>query len=481
MFAEYTIDCAASGVARSIAQAVDQPDGMFMKAVFANRPARPGDAVAFQYFRYGFGGAEKVTCALMGIFVEMGYRVLLYTDVAPEPGDYPLPAGVVRKHVDVPYEEVERRAAYWRAEVLAEGVGTVVYSSWCSPAALVDCLAAKSAGADFVFCVHGSTPFFTQIDDMPLPLRLERVGLAADAVAVLSESDAAFWRAYCGNVRVTTNPVDSYLRDAPRRAGLPWGNTVLWCGRYSFYEKRPDEALYIHKLLLERVPDARLVFLGAGLGDEEAQLRVLADRLGISESVVFAGYQSDPMPFYQIANVLLVTSISEGFPLAVSEAMQQGVPVVAYALPWLQLAKGEGFVQVPQMNREAAACELARFLEDRAAQEAAGKAARATYEEVCGADVAAQWREILGSLADGRACSQPPVDDAAAQLVRNFMYQYRTNVEKRSAANKASDAAAQLAQVKSQLAELEQSTIVKVGRVATALPRACKDFITAQR
>ena len=365
MFAEYTIDCAASGVASAIAEAVGKPDGVFMKAILANRPARSGDAVAFQYFRYGFGGAEKVTCALMGIFVDMGYRVLLYTDVAPEPGDYPLPKGVVRKHVDAAYDDVERRAAYWRAEVLAEGIGTVVYSSWCSPAALVDCLAAQSAGADFVFCIHGSTPFFTQIDDAPLPLRLERVGLAADAVAVLSASDAAFWRAYCGNVHVTTNPVDSYLRDAPVRAGLPGGRTVLWCGRYSFYEKRPDEALYIHQLLLEQVPGARLIFLGAGLGNEEAQLRALAAELGIAESVVFAGYQTDPMPFYQIANVLLVTSISEGFPLAVSEAMQQGVPVVAYALPFLQHAQGEGFVQVPQMTRAAAARELARLLEDR--------------------------------------------------------------------------------------------------------------------
>ena len=479
MFSEFVLDCASVQVAATIAKLSSLPGGEFMKVRYENRPQKTGETVAFQYFRYGFGGAEKVTFALMGLFAEKGYRVILYTDVAPEPGDYPLPKGVVRKHVATPYDEVEARAAFWREEVLAEGIGTLIYSSWCSPVALIDCLAVQTAGADFVFCVHGSTPFFTQIDDAPLPLRLERVGLAADAISVLSEADAVFWRAYNQNVHVMENPIESYMADAPRRVNMPFGNTVLWCGRFSFYEKRPDEALRIHKLLLECVPDARLVFVGAGLADEEQQLRTLAAQLGIQDSVVFAGYQTDPIPFYHLANVLLVTSSSEGFPLAVSEAMQQGVPVVAYDLEFLQLAQGEGFVQVPQMNRQAAADELARLLRDRKAQEAAGRSARATYEQVCCGDIAGQWGKLLASLEGARDHADVLADDAASLLVRNLMYQYCTRAEKQAPAPAAQDAS-ELERVRRELSELQDSTIVKVGRIATALPRAVKDRLNGQ-
>ncbi|MBQ3301354.1 MAG: glycosyltransferase, partial [Eggerthellaceae bacterium] len=363
-----TIPHDSEDIAARIVEACDLPACDFEQAVFQGLPVTHEIAahstIAFQYFRYGFGGAEKVTFELMQLFSEMGYRVVLYTDIEPEPNDLPVPEGVIRKHVCAGYDDRESRVEYWREQVEAEGIAALVYGSWCSPAALLDCLAVQSAGAAFLFCVHGCSPFFMQIDDPPLPLRLERVGRCADAVIVLSEADKAFWDAYNPNVHVVVNPVARYMSRVPVAESPARGHTVLWSGRFSFYEKQPADAVEILAELRKIVPDAKLVFLGAGTPEETAKLKGIVEENGVAGAVTFAGYQEDPMPYYQVADALLVTSVSEGFGLSIAEAMHQGMPVVAYDLGYLLLMQDGGVVKVPHGGIRAAASALAKLLDD---------------------------------------------------------------------------------------------------------------------
>lgn len=81
------------------------------------------------------------------------------------------------------------------------------------------------------------------------------------------------------------------------------------------------------QLVLQARPDAR--FMVAGDGTERDRLIALADHLGIRERVVFTGAvagAADVMPAWDIA---ALTSVREGLPNAVMEALAWGVPVVA--------------------------------------------------------------------------------------------------------------------------------------------------------
>ena len=55
----------------------------------------------------------------------------------------------------------------------------------------------------------------------------------------------------------------------------------------------------------------------------------LAYKLGVGNQVVFTGYRTDVADFYKMANVFLFPSLREGLPVAVMEAMANGLPVVA--------------------------------------------------------------------------------------------------------------------------------------------------------
>ena len=483
---ELHIDCLDSNIAALIAHAASEPAHVFDRVIFDNRPEsegglKQGDAVAFQYFRFGFGGAEHVVQILMEEFLDWGFRVLLYTDFEAEEDDYKVPAGAERIIVSASYDEQEQRVAYWRNEVEKRGIKLVVYNSWCSPAALLDCLAIQSTGARCAYYVHGSTPFFMQINDSPLPLRLERLGRCADAVIVLSDMDAVFWRAYSNRVLLVANPIERYMRNIPLRKGVPQGKTILWSGRFSSREKRPKEALLVFSEVLRHVPDARLIMLGSGDEYEKDEVFSFADELGLlgDERVLFEGFQKDPYPYYHVANVLLVTSFAEGFPLVLSEAMHQGVPVVSYELPFIQLSKYPGIIQVPQLDSQAAAQEICALLENPDLQQKCSETVRECFKKVCCVDLRAQWQEAFDICFEASNLTpSTPIDtelEDARLMARTMMYSYRTHCD--LVDNRIGCLDDEIQRLRGQLDELSNSTSFRVGKAVTILPRAVKRAI----
>jgi len=71
------------------------------------------------------------------------------------------------------------------------------------------------------------------------------------------------------------------------------------------------------------------IFLVIGNGPDNENLVRLADQLGISNKVVFTGFQSNTAKFYSIMDVMVISSITEGLPMVLLEAMASEKPVVS--------------------------------------------------------------------------------------------------------------------------------------------------------
>ncbi|MCS7014885.1 MAG: glycosyltransferase [Gemmatales bacterium] len=76
-------------------------------------------------------------------------------------------------------------------------------------------------------------------------------------------------------------------------------------------------------------PQARLIVVGDG--PLRKQLTQYVESRKLDKSVSFWGEQKKVLPFYQCADCFLLTSISEGTPISVLEAMACGLPIVATA------------------------------------------------------------------------------------------------------------------------------------------------------
>lgn len=82
------------------------------------------------------------------------------------------------------------------------------------------------------------------------------------------------------------------------------------------------------ELLRERVPDAGLVLVGHR-GQYEEELKDMAARNRYADDILLVGYQSNPFRYVAKSAVFALSSISEGFPNALIEAMACSVPCVS--------------------------------------------------------------------------------------------------------------------------------------------------------
>ncbi|HEV2881239.1 MAG TPA: glycosyltransferase [Pyrinomonadaceae bacterium] len=76
----------------------------------------------------------------------------------------------------------------------------------------------------------------------------------------------------------------------------------------------------------------RVRFVVIGDGQLRGELEAQARALGIAERVTFTGMRSDPENFYPALDIVALTSLNEGTPLTLIEAMANARPVVATAV-----------------------------------------------------------------------------------------------------------------------------------------------------
>lgn len=70
-----------------------------------------------------------------------------------------------------------------------------------------------------------------------------------------------------------------------------------------------------------------------GEGDQEQELRELAESIGVAEQIVFLGFRADRLAFLKGFDVFVLPSRSEGIPRCVMESMAAEVPVIASDIP----------------------------------------------------------------------------------------------------------------------------------------------------
>ena len=83
---------------------------------------------------------------------------------------------------------------------------------------------------------------------------------------------------------------------------------------------------------LKRISRAQMRFLVIGDGGLRPQLESHAHELGLRDDVLFLGSRSDPENFYPALDIVALTSLNEGTPLSLIEAMANERPVIATAV-----------------------------------------------------------------------------------------------------------------------------------------------------
>lgn len=138
--------------------------------------------------------------------------------------------------------------------------------------------------------------------------------------------------------------------------------------------------------MLERVaarrPDARLVLVGEG--PERGKIEDEVRRRGMTERVRLLGLRTDVARLVAAADVLLLTSISEGIPLTLIEAMAAGLPVVSTRVGGVGevVAEGETGLLAPAGDDAALAEHVLQLADDRERRVRMGERGRQRAREM---------------------------------------------------------------------------------------------------
>lgn len=104
-------------------------------------------------------------------------------------------------------------------------------------------------------------------------------------------------------------------------------NIILFCGRLENWSKRIDRLLRIWAIVQHQLPTWRLVIVGNGPAHK--MLSEMAKELKL-ERISFEGRQKDVASYYRKASIVCLTSETEGWPLALTEAQAHGCIGVAF-------------------------------------------------------------------------------------------------------------------------------------------------------
>jgi glycosyltransferase involved in cell wall biosynthesis len=251
-----------------------------------------------------------------------------------------------------------------------------------------------------VTTIHGYTSIGNGFSKMRVYESLDSKALRfMDAIVFVSnamKSDPRFRHLNQSKVHVIHNgiPIDSHSAPSHLRTFAPsdaadldqrilsfcsQGFTIGSIGRLS-KEKGYKYLIEAFGILIKKGVDARLVIMGEGY--DRAFLENLIKELGLSEKVLLPGYIDKASLYISHFNVFVISSLTEGLPITLLEAMSSKVPIVASAvggIPCLLDESGGGLLVNPAKSDAIADAISLIYNDDRLTKALADKA----YEQVC--------------------------------------------------------------------------------------------------
>jgi glycosyltransferase involved in cell wall biosynthesis len=169
-----------------------------------------------------------------------------------------------------------------------------------------------------------------------------------------------------------------------RKWNIPPQNKVVGSVTRLFDEKSPGDFIRMAYEILKK--NGRVSFLLVGDGPLRKEIEAMVVEYKISEKVLLTGFRSDIPELLSIMDVFVLTSVTEGSPRVLPQAMMMGIPIVATqvgGVPEAVKHSENGFL-VPPKDFRALAQRTLQLIENPSLAEKMGEAGKQmVYPEFC--------------------------------------------------------------------------------------------------
>jgi len=348
-----------------------------------------------------------VAALLAGHWAARGFAVSLLTYSGEKPDHYTVPASVNRLRINLLWESAGpaaravseiRRRRLLRESIARSGPDVILSFGEATNVRVLS--AAFGLGIPVVVSERVDPRQYAVPRSWHLLRRL--LYPLARFVVVQTESVAHWARAFlaASKVRVIPNPVRPMSQRSEPPATIGNRRCVVAVGRLAV-QKGFD--LLLDAYARSKLTEAgwQLVILGDGPERDSLQRRI--EQLGLQGSVLMPGIVKNPEQWLQHAQLFVLSSRFEGFPNALLEAMQCGLPVAAFDCP-----SGPGEIVrheqtgllVPAGDADALAAAITRLANDAGLRQRLGSAAAADVASRFSLQqIASMWEALLVGVA----------------------------------------------------------------------------------
>ncbi len=347
------------------------------------------------------GGAERVAATMANDWVAQGDRVTVVTLDTVDSDVYCVDRRVRRIGLGLMRTSRNMLTAVWnnrrRINALRHAIGEAkpdCVVSLTDRMNIVTLLACQSLPVPVVISEH-SDPRHQQLGMIWERLRRKTYRQAA-AVVVLTHAVAEVLRPLVAErpIHVIPNGIARPPGEF-RSAAAGKDRLIVAMGRLSV-EKGFDRLIDAFAPVATQHPDWRLEI--AGEGPERARLQQRIEQRKVGSSVRLIGWVDDPVALLTRAQIFVLPSRYEGFPVSLLEAMAQGLAVVSFDCdsgPREMIRHQQDGLLVEQDDRQQLTQAISRLIDDPSLRHRLGDAAREVVDRFSSERFAECWNRVL--------------------------------------------------------------------------------------
>jgi glycosyltransferase involved in cell wall biosynthesis len=362
------------------------------------------------------GGAERVTANMANQLVDEGWQVTIVTLSLASTDSFELRKGVRRVALGLAGESANplvavgnnlRRILALRRVLKTERPNAAL--GMMNTASALLAFASRGLGIVAIGSERGN-PSTVRLGRAWSWLRRTAYRRLHAVVALTPE--ASLWLAHdtgARNITVIPNAVVWPLPDqmphvSPAAVGKSGRKRLMAVGRLSKV-KGYDKLLEAFALVAARHADWELVIVGEG--PERRALQTQLERDGMAEQVILAGEAGNLVDWYRHAHLFVLTSLHEGFPNVILEAMAHGLACVSFdceAGPRNIIRTGIDGLLVRDQDAGALAAALDQLMSEPDLRATYANRAKEVRERFASARIVGMWRDLISEKVrlDGR-------------------------------------------------------------------------------
>lgn len=207
-------------------------------------------------------------------------------------------------------------------------------------------------------------------------------GCLADTITIISKSEYQAVTQHLPKESLVRNKlkiINNGSPDVKNQYPATKSNTFTFCSTNRLVtDKGINEMITAFKRFHKKHPHSELVLVGNG--PEEDHFKALARD---EPSIVFTGFQSDPLSFVAASDVLLQPTYHEGFSISILESFMMEKPVIATSVGGNveMVQDNETGLLIPAKNSDSLCEAMERLYGDSKLRSRLARNARAQYEK----------------------------------------------------------------------------------------------------